>query len=174
MIRIILRWYWWSADDLTVDQVLSSTLYLLGSGFEVFPFWRVLSLELPKTAGRLRFDHKLCAIVWITWSISGSSHFFSSSGSTLLLAFPDFNWQRCFWISSMVGISWLMRKLFEIFCSCQANSGRLPLSSMKVAEQARLVGLKCSLKWSKIFSRGHFLSAGFKVDSCFLGQEKSI
>ena len=45
----------------TVDPMLSP-LYLLGSDFDPFPFQRVLSLELPPTAGILRFDHRLFAI----------------------------------------------------------------------------------------------------------------
>ena len=135
----------------TVDPMLSS-LYLLGSDFDPFPFQGVLSLELPQTAGISRFDHRLFAILSITWSISGCSNFFSCSGWTSLLAFPDFNWRRCFWISSMVGTSWLMGKLFEIFCNSRKNSRRLPLSSSRVTESTRLAELKCFLKWSKIFT----------------------
>ena len=78
----------------TVDLMLSP-LYLLVSDFDPFPFQSVLSLELPQTAGISRFDHRLFAILSIIWSISRCSHCFSSSGSTSLLAFPDFNWRRC-------------------------------------------------------------------------------
>ena len=49
----------------TVDPELSP-LYLLGSDFDPFPFQRVLSLELPQTAGISRFDHSLFAILSIT------------------------------------------------------------------------------------------------------------
>ena len=139
-----------------------------------FPFLGVLSLELPQTAGRSRSDHGLFAILWLTWSISGCSHFFSSSGSTSLLAFPDFNWGRCFWIWSMVVTSWLMGKLFEIFCKWWTNSVRLPLSSLGATESIWLVGLKCFLELSKIFSEGFFFGAGFKADSWFLTREKSL
>ena len=67
-----------------------------------------------------------------------------------------------------------MEKLFEIFCNSRTNSGRLPPSSSGITESTRLVGLKCFLKWSRIFSGGHFPGAGFKVDSCFLAREKSF
>ena len=94
---------------------------------------------------------------------------FSSLRSTLLLAFPNFNWQRFFRILSMID-----EKLFEIFCNSLTKSGRLPLSSLGVTESTRLVGLKCFLKWSRIFSGEHFTGAGFKVDSCFVARETSL
>ena len=65
--------------------------------------------------------------------------------------------------TSMVGTSWLMKKLFEIFCFSSVAS-----------ELTRLVRLKCFLKWSKIFLGGHFPGAGFKVDSCFLAREMGL
>ena len=139
----------------TVDPMLTRILRW------PFPFQRVLSLELPQTEGISRFDHRLFAILWRNWSLSGSSHFFSSSGSTSLLAFPEFKWRRCFWISSMAGTSWLMGKLFEIFYKSRANSG----SSLGAIESTRIAVLKCFLKWSKIFSGGHFPQAGFKVEN---------
>ena len=74
----------------------------------------------------------------------------------------------------MVGTSWLMKKLFEIFCNSWTNSGRLPLSSSVASELTRLVRLKCFLKWSKIFLGGHFPGAGFKVDSSFLAREMDL
>ena len=49
----------------TLPPILSP-LYLLGSEFDPFLFHGVLSLELPKTAGRVRFDHRLFAILLIT------------------------------------------------------------------------------------------------------------
>ena len=67
-----------------------------------------------------------------------------------------------------------MEKLLEIFCNSWTNSGKLPLSSLGATELIRLVGLKCFFKWSKIFWGGHFPGVGFKVDSCFLAQEKSL
>ena len=124
--------------------------------------------------GRSRLDQRLFTMLWIIWSISGCSHFFSTSGSTSLLVFPHFNWRRCFWISPMIGTSWLMRKFSEKFCNSQTNSGRLLLSSSGVTQSTRLVALKCFLKWSRIFSGRHFPGVGFKVVSCFVAREKSL
>ena len=59
-----------------------------------------------------------------------------------------------------------MGNLFEIFCNSLTNSYRLPLSSFGVTESARFVGLKCFLKWSRIFSRWKFPRICFQ--SCFL------
>ena len=74
----------------------------------------------------------------------------------------------------MIGTSWLMGKLFEIFWNSRTNSGRLPLSSLRVTESTRLVGLKYFLKWSRIFSGEHFPGAGFSVDSCFVARGKCL
>ena len=74
----------------------------------------------------------------------------------------------------MVSTSWLMGKLFEIFCNSRTNSGKMPLSSSGATESTRLAGLKCFLKWSKILSGGHFPGAVSKVDSWFLAREKSL
>ena len=147
----------------TVDTMLNP-LNSLGSDFDSFPFQRVLSLELPQTTGKSSFEHRLFAILWISWSICGCWIFFSSSGSTSLLAFPDFNWLIYFWISSMVGISWLMGKLFEIFCNSPTNSGRLPLLSWGVTELTRLFELKCFFEMVK----------GFQSRILFLGSKKIV
>ena len=74
----------------------------------------------------------------------------------------------------MVGTSWLMGKLFEIFCNSRTNSGRLPLTSSGATESTRLAGLNGFLKWSKILWGDHFLGGGFKVDCWFLAREKSL
>ena len=58
------------------------------------------------------------------------------------IAYPDFNWRTCFWISLTVGTSWLMGNLFEIFGNSWTNSGKLPLSSLGTTESTKLVGLK--------------------------------
>ena len=90
-----------------------------------------------------------------------------SSGSTSLLAYPDFNWWGCFWILSMVGTSRQMKKLLEIFCNSWTNSGRLPLSYSGATESTKLVRLKYFLNKQRFFKGGYFPRAGFKADSCF-------
>ena len=139
----------------TIDPMLNP-LYLLGYDFDPFPIQRILSLELPQTGLELQ-EYPGLTISYLP-----------------LLAFPNFNWRRCFWISSMVGTSWLIGKLFEIFCNSRTNSRRLSLGSLGATESTRLVGLKCFLNRSKILSEGHFPGAGFKVDSCSLVREKSL
>ena len=67
-----------------------------------------------------------------------------------------------------------MEKLFEIFCYPLTNSGRLPLSSSEATKSIRPAVCKCFLKWSKIFSGGHFPGTGLKVDFCLLVQEKCL
>ena len=67
-----------------------------------------------------------------------------------------------------------MEKLFEIFCYPLTNSGRLPLSSSGATKSIRPAVCKCFLKWSKIFSGGHFPGTGLKVDFCLLVQEKCL
>ena len=61
----------------TIDHMLNP-LYLLEHDFDPFPIQRILSLELPQMGLELQEYPGL------------------TIGYLPLLAFPDFNWRRCF------------------------------------------------------------------------------
>jgi len=117
--------------------------------------------RITQALGKSKFVQRLFAILWITSRMVECSHFFSNSVSMSLLAFPDFSWRRCFWISSIDGTSWLTGKRSEMYCNSQTKSGRLPLSSLGGSVSVWCSWLKCFLKWSSIFSGEAFSRSWF-------------